>query len=258
MVFQYVPVRLAVTIITIITQATGRYCEWSKSIHFAHIWVCLLFPSPKPSSQTNPPRLTVIGTIAAIIAILAILKFATRMHTQLRPHSPILKIAAAKLLIGLNILQSFIFSLAFTHLKPTAKLSHADQSLAIPCLITCVEAFAFAILNFIAFPSGPYSLERDMHRGVGGNAEFQVKREYQGGFLGLKAIWAAINISDIVRGFKAAFAGRTPSASAQAAAHGGYGYGNGSGNGSGELAVGKPYAKFVAHGRAASRSPVSR
>jgi len=43
-VFQYCVMRVLMTVISVITQATGTYCEESLSPAFAHIWVCPLFP----------------------------------------------------------------------------------------------------------------------------------------------------------------------------------------------------------------------
>jgi hypothetical protein len=39
-VFQYCVIRVAMTIVAVVTQAFGLYCEASLSPAFAHIWVC--------------------------------------------------------------------------------------------------------------------------------------------------------------------------------------------------------------------------
>ena len=40
-VFQYCVMRVLMTIVSVLAQATGRYCEESMSPAFARIWVCL-------------------------------------------------------------------------------------------------------------------------------------------------------------------------------------------------------------------------
>jgi hypothetical protein len=39
-VFQYCFIRVSMTIVAVITQAAGKYCEASLSPAFAHVWVC--------------------------------------------------------------------------------------------------------------------------------------------------------------------------------------------------------------------------
>jgi hypothetical protein len=43
LVFQYIIVKALATILTMITQAAGVYCETSTNIGFAHIWVISTF-----------------------------------------------------------------------------------------------------------------------------------------------------------------------------------------------------------------------
>jgi uncharacterized membrane protein YagU involved in acid resistance len=40
-VFQYCVMRVLMTIVAVVTQAFGVYCEESLSPAFGHIWVCL-------------------------------------------------------------------------------------------------------------------------------------------------------------------------------------------------------------------------
>jgi len=39
-VYQYFVVRFINTLVTVLTQVYGRYCELSNNPAFAHIWVC--------------------------------------------------------------------------------------------------------------------------------------------------------------------------------------------------------------------------
>lgn len=45
-VFQYCFVRVAMTVVAVVTQATGNYCLESLNPAFAHVWVSALFSQP--------------------------------------------------------------------------------------------------------------------------------------------------------------------------------------------------------------------
>lgn len=45
-VFQYCFVRVAMTVVAFVTQATGKYCLESLNPAFAHVWVSALFSRP--------------------------------------------------------------------------------------------------------------------------------------------------------------------------------------------------------------------
>lgn len=45
-VFQYCFVRVAMTLVAVVTQATGNYCLESLNPAFAHVWVSVLFSQP--------------------------------------------------------------------------------------------------------------------------------------------------------------------------------------------------------------------
>jgi hypothetical protein len=113
-----------------------------------------------------------------------------RNTEQLAPNQPFLKILAIKLVIFLSFWQSVSISLGTSTLDlihPNEFLSYPSIKVGIPSLLLCFEMAWFALLHLWAFPWREY-LVRD-----GG-----VRK---GGPLGLKALWDAVNIWDVVKGF---------------------------------------------------------
>lgn len=55
-IYQYCFIRVTMTVVAVITQAFGRYCEASLSPAFSHVWVSILFCSTCDSVANDPLR----------------------------------------------------------------------------------------------------------------------------------------------------------------------------------------------------------
>lgn len=113
-----------------------------------------------------------------------------RNTEELAPNQPFLKILAIKLVIFLSFWQSVSISVGTSTLqviRPNEVIAYPDLKVGIPSLLLCVEMAMFAILHLWAFPYHPYAR--------------RVKGSSQGGFLGVRALWDAINIWDVIKGF---------------------------------------------------------
>ena len=190
-VYHYCFIRVAMTVTAVVTQYFERYCESSNSPFFAHIWVR---PIPPPSRGTPPnfPQVVAIQSLAVTIAMYCLIQFYVQLRNteELAPNQPFLKILAIKLVIFLSFWQSVSISVGTSTLqviRPNEIIAYPDLKVGIPSLLLCVEMAIFAILHLWAFPYHPYA------RHARGSS--------QGGFLGARALWDAINIWDVIKGF---------------------------------------------------------
>jgi hypothetical protein len=86
-------------------------------------------------------------------------------------------------------------------LKPSAKVSYVDIKVGIPAVLLAIEMSIFAVMHIFAFSWKPYDIRHNPDPAAA----------YQGGPFGLKALFDAFNLWDIVkasaRGFKWLFVG---------------------------------------------------
>lgn len=135
-------------------------------------------------------QLVAIHTASVALAFLRLLKFYKRMRADLKQHSVVPKLVAIKGIVFLSTLQTMLFSILSSTgaVKPSSTLSFDDFYFGIPSILICGEMVFFSLFNFYAYPIKPYS--QPLKGGV----------HYYGGFLGVKAILAALNPMDIAGG----------------------------------------------------------
>jgi hypothetical protein len=167
-IFQYCTVKVALTMIALITQATGRYCIETLKPAFAHVWIIIF------------------QTISVTIAMFCLVQFYKQVKEDIAEHRPLVKVAAIKLVIFLSFWQTIILSLltAGNAIKPSKKIQEPDLRVGLPVLLLCMEMAVFALFHFWSFPDQPYRLR---------------SKQYLGGPLGIKAILDALNAWDIVK-----------------------------------------------------------
>ncbi|KAK3390273.1 putative DUF300 domain protein [Podospora didyma] len=173
-IYHYCFIRVAMTISAVTTQYFGRYCESSNSPLFGHIWI------------------VVVQSIAVTIAMYCLIQFYVQLRNtpELKPNQPFLKVLAIKLVIFLSFWQSTAISLGTSTLDivhANEVLAYPDIKVGIPSLLLCFEMACFAILHLWAFP----------YRGY----QPSPRSPKQGGFLGVCALWDAVNIWDVAKGF---------------------------------------------------------
>ncbi|KAH8884808.1 putative DUF300 domain protein, partial [Thozetella sp. PMI_491] len=191
-IYHYCFIRVAMTITAVVTQYFGKYCESSNSPVFAHIWVL------------------VVESIAVFIAMYCVIQFYIQLKVPLAVHRPFLKVLAIKLVIFLSFWQSFAISIGTSTLDivhANEVLAYPDIKVGIPALLLCFEMALFAILHLWAFPWRPYADDAptsyypnpDLNSSLPSRENEHGPR--QGGFLGIKALWDAVNIWDILKAF---------------------------------------------------------
>ncbi|KAF2197458.1 DUF300-domain-containing protein [Delitschia confertaspora ATCC 74209] len=195
-VFQYCFVRVFFTIVAVVTQANGVYCESSVHPVFAHVWV-MGFES-----------------ISVTIAMYCLIQFYFQLKADLAPYRPFLKILCIKLVIFFCFWQSILISLLTSDkgpLKGTDKISDPDLKIGIPSMLTCLEMSIFAALHVWAFSWKPYDLRKyqdPLHAPTDGFTGDLPKKYAHGP---ARALASAFNPWDIVkacgRGFRWLFVG---------------------------------------------------
>ncbi|KAL1872026.1 hypothetical protein VTK73DRAFT_1694 [Phialemonium thermophilum] len=191
-IYHYCFIRVAMTITAVVTQYFERYCESSNNPVFSHIWVIA------------------INAIAVTIAMYCVIQFYFQLRAALAEHSPFLKVLAIKLVIFLSFWQSAAISVGTSTLNlvhPNKVLAYPDIKVGIPSLLLCFEMALFAILHLWAFPYRPYLDNAkvtfypvpDPSLGIPPRENEHQPRS--GGFLGLRALWDAMNLWDVVKAF---------------------------------------------------------
>lgn len=144
-VFQYCFVRPFLTIVAVITQTQGVYCQSDMDPRFAYVWVAGL------------------NATSATIAMYCLIQFYIQLKKDLAPNRPFLKISSIKLVVFFCFWQSWLISLLTAEgapIKATEKISMPDWRIGLPSMLVCVEMSVFAVLHLWAFPWAPYDLKR--------------------------------------------------------------------------------------------------
>ncbi|KAF2791901.1 DUF300-domain-containing protein [Melanomma pulvis-pyrius CBS 109.77] len=189
-IFQYCFIRPFFTVVAVLAQTQGKYCQSSKDPRYAYIWVAGF------------------EAISVTIAMYCVIQFYVQLKDDLAPHRPFLKVLCIKLVIFFCFWQSWIISLLTADggpLKPSDKIAGPDLRIGIPSALTCVEMAIFAVMHLFAFPWKPY----DLKQGPIDVYSTDTPKHYAHG--PARAILSAINPWDIVkacgRGFRWLFVG---------------------------------------------------
>src|ERR1700761_3768967 len=176
-IFQYCFIRVFFTIVSVITQAVHLYCLESLSPAFSHIWVM------------------VFETISISVAMYCLIQFYVQIKDDIRPHKPLLKITAIKLVIFLSFWQTIAISLLTSAgaIKATKHIQTPDIKVGIPALLLCIEMAFFSVFHIWSFSWKPYTIgsKQQMTDVVAGEGIADVS--YRGGFLGSMALFDAFN-----------------------------------------------------------------
>lgn len=139
-----------------------------------------------------------------------LIQFYIQLAKPLAEHNLFMKILAIKLVVFLSFWQASAISVGTSTLqivKPNDILAYPDLKVGIPALLLCVEMAIFSILHIWAFPyqvyrrgvSSSFYPNPDPSKGTIGLEKPALPN--QGGFLGLRALWDAMNLWDLVKAF---------------------------------------------------------
>jgi hypothetical protein len=144
MTFQIIPVRLITLIATL--AISGSECKLLKADSKGHTIISVI--------QT-------LSTIVCFISILRMRKFLKgSIDIKSENRKPLAKLLALKILVGLDVLQTLIFSilLSTSVIKPTSTLSLPDLVIGVPGLMVCIECFLFSLLFLWAYAPTSYKV----------------------------------------------------------------------------------------------------
>ncbi|KAI5837419.1 putative DUF300 domain protein [Morchella snyderi] len=134
-VFQYVFIRVAMTITATVTQAKGLYCEESLHPKYAHLWTMFF------------------NMVAVTIAMYCLIAFYLGVKEKLAPNKPFFKLLCIKLVIFFSFWQMILLDLLTSAgaIKSSKYMSLGDISVGFNSLLICFEMIIFAILHLFAF-----------------------------------------------------------------------------------------------------------
>jgi hypothetical protein len=193
-VFQYCFIRVFFTVVSVVTQVAGRYCEASLNPAFAHVWVMCF----EGASVT--------------LAMYFLIQFYFQLRDDLAPYKPFLKLLCIKLVIFFSFWQTLVIGFLTSSgvIKPSNKMAYPDIKIGFGSMLLCIEMAIFAVLHVFAFSYKEYDISRNQSDQFAG-AHPPSGKAYQGGRLGLKAFADAFNPWDIIkasaRGFRWLFVG---------------------------------------------------
>jgi hypothetical protein len=176
MTFQIIPVRLITLIATL--GISGSECKLLKADSKGHTIISAI--------QT-------FSTIICFISILRTHKFLkASIDIKSENRKPMAKLLALKILVGLDVLQSLIFSilLSTSAIKPTTTLSLPDLVIGVPGLMVCIECVIFSLLFLWAYAPTPYKVrEYESEQGT-----------YTGSLSFIAALVDVLDVRDVLGG----------------------------------------------------------
>ncbi|KAG0324999.1 hypothetical protein BGZ99_001154 [Dissophora globulifera] len=139
-ILQYVPLNVFATVLTIVLQIQGAYCESSWNPKFGHVWILI------------------INTTSVTIATYFLIMFYFTIREDLKEYSPFYKFLAVKLVIFFSFWQSVLIEglVYFGFIKATTYWSTNDISVGINAVLIDVEMVFFALMHLKAFSYKPY------------------------------------------------------------------------------------------------------
>ncbi|KAL8678551.1 MAG: hypothetical protein Q9186_005096 [Xanthomendoza sp. 1 TL-2023] len=139
-----------------------------------------------------------------------LIQFYVQLKDDLAEHSPLLKVAAIKLVIFLSFWQTILISFLTSTgaIRSSPRFQDPDIRIGIPSLLLCIEMAIFSVFHLFAFPWQVYDVRRSAIVASESAPGFlpDPKTAYLGGPLGTKALLDAFNPWDLIkaigRGFK--------------------------------------------------------
>ncbi|KAF9327440.1 hypothetical protein BG006_009258, partial [Podila minutissima] len=139
-ILQYVPLVVVASILTILLQYYGWYCESSWNPKFGHVWIL------------------VINTTAVTVATYFLIMFYFTIREDLKEYEPFYKFMAVKLVVFFSFWQMVLVEglVYFGYIHATTYWSTTDISVGICAVLIDVEMVFFALMHVKAFSYKPY------------------------------------------------------------------------------------------------------
>ncbi|KAF9952040.1 hypothetical protein BGZ70_000752 [Mortierella alpina] len=139
-ILQYVPLNVVGTLLTVVLQAYGYYCESSWNPKFGHVWIMI------------------VNFTSVTVATYFLIMFYLTIRVDLKDYSPFYKFMAVKLVVFFSFWQSVVIEglVWFGIIKATTYWSTNDISVGINALLIDFEMVFFAFMHVKAFSYEPY------------------------------------------------------------------------------------------------------
>lgn len=151
-----------------------------------------------------------LNALAVTVAMYCLIQFYVQLKEPLAEQKLFIKIVAIKLVVFLSFWQASAISVGTSTLKivhPNEVVAYPDLKVGIPALLLCVEMAAFAVLHLWAFPYSPYTAgaPRTFYpvpdADKGSPSIENARSAPSGGFMGMLAIFDALNLWDFIKAF---------------------------------------------------------
>ncbi|KAG2015794.1 DUF300 domain-containing protein [Coprinopsis cinerea AmutBmut pab1-1] len=139
-ILQYCVIRPVATLVAVILDYVGLYCESSWAPGWGHLWIVLII------------------SVSVTIAMYCLLQLYFPVDKQLKPHRPVLKLFAVKAVVFLTFWQATFLSLLSLVgvVKDGKYMTAEDINIGIRALLETFEMMIFAFLHVKAFTYKPY------------------------------------------------------------------------------------------------------
>ncbi|KAG8874754.1 hypothetical protein FRB98_008242 [Tulasnella sp. 332] len=139
-ILQYAFLRPACTIVALVLNVFGLYCEDSWSPAFGQVYI------------------TVILSISVSVAMYCLIQLYVPIADHLKPYHPLLKFLAIKSVVFLTFWQSTLLAVLamFGAVKDTEYMTAAEINIGFAALLETFEMMIFAFLHVRAFSYRPY------------------------------------------------------------------------------------------------------
>ncbi|KAL5504777.1 hypothetical protein ACEPAH_7440 [Sanghuangporus vaninii] len=139
-ILQYCVIRPLTTLVAIILDYVGLYCEDSWSPGWGHVYI------------------VTIVSISVSIAMYCLIQIYVPISKQLAPHRPLLKLFAIKAVVFLTFWQATFLSVlsSLGVVTDTKYMTADDINIGIGAILETVEMTVFAIIHIKAFSYKPY------------------------------------------------------------------------------------------------------
>ncbi|PCH36718.1 DUF300-domain-containing protein [Wolfiporia cocos MD-104 SS10] len=139
-VLQYCLIRPVTTLVAVILNYIGLYCEDSWSPGWGHLYI------------------TVIMSISVTVAMYCLLQLYVCISVNLQPHKPLLKLFVVKAIVFLTFWQATLLLLleSFNVIKSSTYMTADNITTGISAILETFEMVVFAVLHIRAYSYQPY------------------------------------------------------------------------------------------------------
>ncbi|KAK5022237.1 hypothetical protein LTS07_010317 [Exophiala sideris] len=165
--------------------------------------------------QSDTRQILILTTISAAVSSYCLKQLHTHVKDDVKQFKTGFQFFCINIVLYLSTYQNLFIALLLSTgaIRADDKVQTPELKVGLPATALCIEMGIVSLLHLWAYPSKRYTLRSKEPSGETTIGAPQENKTYQGGFLGFKAIWDALNIWDLLkaigRGAKWVVQGRT-------------------------------------------------